>query len=53
MQTERRSNAVERNENGNFFLFATVAYDIKFVAVKRSSKTLYCLHNVITVKLQS
>jgi len=30
------------------------AYDIKFVAANiRSSKTLYCLHNAITVKLQS
>jgi len=29
------------------------AYDIKFVAVNRSSKTLHCLHNAIKVKLQS
>jgi len=28
------------------------AYDIKLMAVKRSSKTLYCQHNAITVKLQ-
>jgi len=29
------------------------AYGIKFVAVNRTSNTLYYLHNAITVKLQS
>jgi len=29
------------------------AYDIKFLAVNRSSKTLYCPQNAFTVKLQS
>jgi len=29
------------------------AHDIKSVAVNRSLKALYCLHNAIIVKLQS
>jgi len=35
------------------FLEVEKTYDIKFMAVNRSSKTLYCLYNTITVKIQS